>query len=564
AIVRHEIEHPVVNDANMTLWRKFGTRSWPTLAIMDPEGHYLGSQPGEGSADLFDDIIQRLIRYHKANGTLDTTPIRFDLERTKLPPMPLKFPGKILADADSQRLFISDSNHNRIVIADLNGKLIDVVGTGQIGAKNGGYDTATFDHPQGLSLLNETLYVADTENHLIRTIDLKKRSVTTLAGTGKQDRRRTSGGKLKTTALNSPWALQIVGDRLYIAMAGPHQLWSHKLNSTVISVFAGSGREDVTNGSRKASAFAQPSGLATDGSALFVVDSEGSSVRSVPFSTKTPITTLVGTSELPNGQSLFAFGDQDGVGNAVRLQHPLGVAYRAGQLFIADTYNHKIKRIDLESNRCQTWLGTGKSGSKLKPVELSEPAGLSIAGDTLYIADTNNHRICRANVKTAEVTVLTIDGLTPPASAKPAPTFDASTPSIKLPPITMAAKQQIPVQVKFQLPEGFKLNKQAPTTYQVRVLDGPGLLAPQATAGQQQATRTGEVVHFNLPLAKSAGQSTIDLQVTYVYCRGGVGGLCKFSTARWTVPIRIAGDAKLTGLTLTAQADKVAIGSATP
>jgi len=565
AIVRYEIEHPVVNDANMTLWRKFGTRSWPTLAIMDPEGHYLGSQPGEGSGQLFDEIIKRLIQYHKAKGTLDTTPIRFDLERAKLPPMPLKYPGKILADADSQRLFISDSNHNRIVISDLNGKLIDVVGTGQIGAANGGYDEATFDHPQGMALLKETLYVADTENHLIRTIDLKQRRVATLAGTGKQDRRRTSGGKLRATALNSPWALQVVKDRLYIAMAGPHQLWSHRLNSDVITVFAGSGREDVTNGSRKASAFAQPSGLATNGNALFVVDSEGSSVRNVPLSAKTPITTLVGTSELPNGQSLFAFGDTDGVGDVARLQHPLGVAYQDGQLFIADSYNHKIKTIDLKSKRCQTWLGTGKPGSKLKPSELSEPAGLSIAGDTLYIADTNNHRICRAHIKTAKMSVMTIAGLTPPRPAAPTTSaIDDSLPSVKLPTMTIAAKQQIPVQVTFKLPAGFKLNQQAPTTYRVRVLDGPGLLDPKATAGQLQAKRTGETVQFDLPLSKATGQSTIDVQVTYVYCRDGVGGVCKFNTARWTIPIRVAANAKQNQLTLTATTPGAAVDPPAP
>ena len=130
--------------------------------------------------------------------------------------------------------------------------------------------------------------------------------------------------------------------------------------------------------------------------------------------------------------------------------------------------------------------------------------------------------------------------------------------------MTIAADQQIPVQVTFELPKGFKLNQQAPTTYRVRVLDGPGLLAPQATAGQLQAKRTGETVQFTLPLAKPTGQSTIDLQLTYVYCRDGVGGLCKFNTARWTIPIRVAADAKLDRLNLTATTQPPAANPQTP
>jgi hypothetical protein len=163
----------------------------------------------------------------------------------------------LLADAKSGRLFISDSNHNRIVIATLDGQLVDVIGTGAIGAADGDYDEATFDHPHGLALVGETLFVADTENHLIRQVDLRKKSVSTLAGTGEQDRRRGSGGRRLETALNSPWALTHVDGVLYIAMAGPHQIWKHVLGSSTLDVHAGTGREDVLNGPLLESAFAQ-------------------------------------------------------------------------------------------------------------------------------------------------------------------------------------------------------------------------------------------------------------------------------------------------------------------
>src|SRR5262249_18550815 len=150
---------------------------------------------------------------------------------------------------------------NRIVISTLDGQLVEVIGSGQIGSDDGGYDQAKFDHPQGMCLVDDLLYVADTENHLLRTVDLNAKQVSTLAGTGKQSHFRAGGGKLQTTALNSPWDVYALDGVLYIAMAGPHQLWSHKLGSGTLQPYAGSGREDIRNGSLSESALAQPSGI---------------------------------------------------------------------------------------------------------------------------------------------------------------------------------------------------------------------------------------------------------------------------------------------------------------
>ena len=163
AIMRYEIKHPVVNDANMLIWRKFGISSWPTLLIVDAEGNACFATSGEGKGELLDFVIGKLVKYHKSTKTLDETPIRFDLETEKAKPTPLRFPGKVLADEKSNRLYISDSNHNRIVVTTLDGKLIELIGTGAIGADDGSYAKATFDHPQGAALLGDVLYVADTE-----------------------------------------------------------------------------------------------------------------------------------------------------------------------------------------------------------------------------------------------------------------------------------------------------------------------------------------------------------------------------------------------------------------
>ncbi|MEZ6060232.1 MAG: thioredoxin-like domain-containing protein [Planctomycetaceae bacterium] len=418
AILRYEIRHPVINDSDMAVWQKFGVRAWPTLALVDAEGRYIGSQGGEGHRELFDQVIGKLVAYHRAKGTLNEKPLAFDLEAGRVEDTPLRYPGKVLADETSDRLFISDSNHNRIVVTDLNGSLKHVIGTGEIGAANGAFEEAQFSRPQGMCLVESTLYVADTENHLLRSIDLDAMTVSTLAGTGKQGRVGAIDGSLALTALNSPWDVCDIGGTLFIAMAGPHQIWAHERGSDRIRIHAGSGRENVTNGPLLTSAFAQPSGLAVspDGASFFVADSEGSAIRRVPVANDGLVTTLAGTSELPSGQSLFAFGDVDGVGDAARFQHPLGVGVLEGSLYVADSYNHRIRRVNLNSAEVTSWLGTGKPGSGLAPPQLDEPAGLSVAGGRLYIADTNNHRICVADPATAEMTVLSIDGLMPPAA----------------------------------------------------------------------------------------------------------------------------------------------------
>lgn len=423
AILRYEIEHPVVNDANMTIWNKFRVGSWPSVVLIDPEGQFCGIASGEGNRELLDTVIGKLADYHRAKGTLNEEPIKFDLERGKEVATPLRFPGKILADTERDRLYISDSNHNRIVVSTLAGQLVKVIGDGQIGAEDGAAATARFDHPQGMALQGNTLYVADTENHLLRTIDLTTWQVGTLAGTGEQARGRDAGGELKTTALNSPWDLFILNDVLYIAMAGPHQLWSHQLGSGTIQNYAGSGREDIINGELAKAALAQPSGITSDGENLYIVDSEGSSVRKITTSADNSltrptgtVTTVVGASDLPRGASLFEFGDIDGKAGKVRLQHPLGIVFHEGQLFVADSYNHKIKVIDPAKRTSETWLGTGQPGAALSPPQLSEPAGLAVAGGHLFIADTNNHRLLKVDLKTKAATEFTVQDLTPPAS----------------------------------------------------------------------------------------------------------------------------------------------------
>jgi DNA-binding beta-propeller fold protein YncE len=412
AILRYEISHPVVNDSQMKIWTKYGVRSWPTLVLIDPEGNNLGAASGEGNYDLVDSVLTKLIPEARKKKTLNEKPLKFELARFhEKGDSPLFFPGKVLADEAGKRLFIADSTHHRIVITDLTGKKIAIAGTGEPGSADGAFDKAKFNDPQGLAVKGDTLYVADRKNHLIRALDLKGQKVSTVAGSGEKGDDRRNGGPALKVGLNSPWDLCLDGDRLYIAMAGHHQIWALDLAKNEVHPFAGRGFEMIVNGALLTQAcFAQPSGLTTDGKRLYVADSEGSVVRAVPLDPKGAVTTVVGQEWYEN---LFEFGDVDGVGEKVRLQHAIGVAYHDGKVYVADTYNSKIKVIDPEKHSCETVLGGEPDGWLAGPL-FNEPAGLSFAGDKLYVADTNAHRIRVVDLKAKKVSTLKLQGVEAP------------------------------------------------------------------------------------------------------------------------------------------------------
>jgi len=422
AVLRYRIEHPIVNDPQHILWKRFGVRAWPTLVLIDPEGQAVWGKSGESTFEELEALLKKALPYYRSRNLLDEKPLRFDIEATRAKKTPLRFPGKILADEQGNRLFIADSNHNRIVVTRLDGTLLETIGAGPIGRADGDYSTARFNSPQGMALDGETLYVADTENHLVRKVDLKGRRVATVAGTGKQLRglsRLDRQAAPLRTPIASPWALWVHRGQLYIAMAGTHQIWRMSLDGSGIGPYAGNGSEDIVDGPLLPdkpyqpgfASFAQPSGLASDGTWLYVADSEGSSIRAVPFNPHKKVKTLVGTADLPSAR-LFTFGDVDGP--RARLQHALGIVYYENRLYVADTYNNKIKVIDPATGSTQTLAGTGRPGSSDAPATFDEPAGITAAGGKLFVADTNNHLIRVIDLRAENrVSTLTIPQLTP-------------------------------------------------------------------------------------------------------------------------------------------------------
>lgn len=394
-VQRYGIDHPVVNDKHMQIWNEYGAEGWPTLTLIDPAGKIVGQVSGEGHYALLNKAIGILVREFGARGEINDKPLWFNNIKLSMPHTELLYPGKVLADAAHDRLFIADSNHNRIVVAALDGKVLAVIGNGKKGLRDGDYANAEFAYPQGMTLADaNTLYVADTDNNAIRKIDLLNKTVTTVAGNGKQAYMTDPTMPAGSAVLNTPWAVLWHDGLLYIAMAGQHQLWLYDPMTQTLRLYAGSGDEGIDDGPLRAASFAQSSGLTTDGKYLYVADPEASAVREVGFGPDARVRTLVGT-------GLFDFGDVDGIGSAVRLQHDLGVAWHDGRIYIADTYNSKIKVLDLKTRRVTTLAGGDG--------QFDEPGGLSVAGNTLYVADTDHNRIALVNLSTRQISTFKLN-----------------------------------------------------------------------------------------------------------------------------------------------------------
>jgi len=529
AVLRYHIDHPVVVDNNLEIWNSYGVQAWPTLILIDPNGRIAGRWAGEGNSPAIDNAIQNLVHTFRARKELNETPLKMALDSAGVARTPLLFPGKVLSQ--NGKLYIADSGHNRIVETDATGKVLSVIGSGQSGLKDGDFQNAQFDFPQGMTLSadGKVLFVADTDNHAIRAINFTTQKVTTIAGTGEQASYGSSGGIGTGAALSSPWDLCRVGNIIYIAMAGNHQIWSFNLDNKIVSVFAGSGSEARTDGPRRFAAFAQPSGLATNGKVLFVADSESSSIRQVDLpQTGDEVKTLA-------GGDLFDFGDNNGFGLNARFQHPLGVATDGKVLFIADAYNHRIRQLNLADDTVSTFLG-GERGMALgKNPMFYEPGGLSLDGKKLYIADTNNNRIVVDDLDTGNVTALNVNAPLPVMMEQTKSPNEKmiSTPKVLL---TPGAKSTFILNVT--LPAGHHLNTMSPLGLRLNV-NGSGLTFAQTSVDR---------AHFRLPLKVAfttgkSGSGTIHVDANIYYCTNDFG-LCKWKELQFAVPYSIGANGK--------------------
>ncbi len=400
AVLLHEIDYPVINDRDMRVWKQHEVRAWPTTLLINPHGRVIERRIGEGIFDALNELIGAVLRDAVRHGDLDHEPLPIRPEREQTAAQPLAFPGGVLADDHSGRVFISDTGHNRVIVADFDGTVLDVAGQGPAGLEDGAFDRAAFRTPQGLALDGSMLYVADRGNHSIRRLDLDRRVVQRIAGTGRQATGLVEPGGALKADLNSPWDLELIHHRLYLTMAGAHQIWRLDLQAEALEAYAGGGAPGLVDGARFDCLLAQPSGVTADGIRLFFVDAGSSALRWVYLPPGRQLGTWI-------GRGLFQYGDVDGKGSEALLQHPIGLTHHEGLIYVADTHNNKIKVFNPRPARILTLFGTGERGHRDgEPAALNGPSDVSCARGRLWIADTNNHAIRVASVNGGPMTTL--------------------------------------------------------------------------------------------------------------------------------------------------------------
>jgi thiol-disulfide isomerase/thioredoxin len=525
---RYDLRHPVVNDAGFAVWDSWGARAWPTVALVDPEGNVVGTHAGEGVYDVVQPVITDLVGEFGATGQIDTNPVALVLERDRSPDTVFSYPGKVHADALSDRVFVADTGHHRIVAATDDGTVTAVFGSGREGFTDGIGTAASFSAPQGIVADGDTLYVADTGNHAIRSINLSTGAVSTLAGNGIQGW-PPAGGSIDIVELNSPWALELDGDALYVANAGTHQIWTIDLAEGTARPSVGSAAEGTLNGVLLEASLAQPSGLvlATDG-LLYFADSESSSIRSATIRDEDGVTALVAGGD----EDLFEFGDVDGVGSAVRLQHPLGIDEHDGLLLVADTYNSKIKSVDPATGTARTLFGSDHGWRDGTDPLFYEPGGISVDGDIAWIADTNNHAIRRVDLATGATSTVVFSGLDSFATAAGADEYWGTVVPLAA---VSAGAGPADLLLDINLPDEYKVNEDASSSV---VLTESGAVASFPSGATTDLT--GTTFPVQIPLQLHEGRGTLTADLALVWCRKDEEGLCLFERTRFEIPLDVS------------------------
>jgi len=499
AMARNGIDHPVGTDSDHVVWDQYAIRGWPTAVLVYARGYAVAWFRGEPELGKLTAWVQAALDDGRARGVLAAGPAEF---RRPGPGEtgPLAFPGKVLA-LSGGGLAVADSGHHRLLLLDAAGKLVRAVGSGLEGFSDGPADVASFRSPQGLAERDGALYVADTGNHAVRSVDLLSGRVETLAGTGRKGEGAIQpAADARTVSLRSPWDLTFLGDTLWIAMAGSHQLWRLDVRSGALSAGAGSGREGLDDGPLAEATFAQPSGLATDGHVIYVADSEASAIRRVD--------PAAGTVRTLAGEGLFDAGLRDGPLARARFQHPQGLALDRGVLWVSDTFNGAVRRISLADGQVST-VARG----------LAQPGGLTVTAGRLVVADTDHHRLVTPTPGTGAVAPVPLTGVAPPSVR------GVERPVLATRALPLQHLEDAPVAsgggelvLEVRLPEGHTFTAGAPQRVELTV---DGRAAPVKLAEAAGGTLRATVAISPLRTPSDAVYS-----VSLYYCRDGRDSVC--------------------------------------
>lgn len=319
----------------------------------------------------------------------------------------LRFPISLVFD-NTGNLFIGDLSNHRIRKIDKQTNIIStVVGSGRgYSGDNGPATSAVLDTPAGFAMdANGNIYIADSHNNRIRKVDATTQVITTIAGDGVADI-SGDGFQAINARLNRPNSVALdANGNIYIADRGNNKIRKITVSTGVISTVAGLGL-DTFSGDGGPAVNAQlnaPTGLTITNGNIYVADLSNHRVRKIDLNTGI-ITSIAG-----NGTASFNSGYSGDNGLAVNAQinNPTDVALdKQGNVYIADVFNHCIRKITASTGIITTIAGNGTpgfsgDGGQAVQATLNAPQGIEIdAQGNIYVADTRNHRIRKIDATT--------------------------------------------------------------------------------------------------------------------------------------------------------------------
>jgi thiol-disulfide isomerase/thioredoxin len=461
AVLKYDIDYPVINDSESKLADSFEVKAIPSFVLINPHGNTYEIYEGDSKLDELRSGVKKLISKYKFEITRDSLPLVLD--KYSVLGNVLMFPSHIEYAYDFSyktrqlpALFISNTGKDNIVVSSITGDIVVKIGSGQKGFQDGSFDVATFNSPRGLIFNSNKLYVADSGNNAIREIDFKEGKVTTILGSGAngfviEDGKSHNGEDVE---LSFPMDIEFFPTKNEIAIAnsGSNQILSYNIKSNEVMVVAGNGADGIKDGKYPQNSLSQTSALSAFNNKLYFTDSNSSALRVMEENGE--IKTLI-------GQDSKKFGHKNGDKSTALMQHPQGLLVDDTGAYISDSFNHRIRKYDFSTNQIRDIVGNSKSGMGLgssSNTQFDEPMGITSILDRLFIVDSNNNRIVILNRGTFSSELL--DVMPPLKFSKEG--FLEYLPNLQQSE-NLVVKSDSEIVLKIKVKKGWKINEAGPS-----------------------------------------------------------------------------------------------------
>ncbi len=373
------VDFPVYDDSSKCIRKSYLINGWPATVVVDPMGYLAWAKEGVVPLEILRPVVKTMARTAGVVGdikNLGSTSFR----GTGFNMLPLKM---ALSGDD---LVVLDGKSNRLLFLRLsqNGKSASIERSVGLGRSN-------VSDVTGFEMAGDRVFVFDRRGRKVRLLDLKGKELSSFSGNGNPSLLAgpRSFGYPKDGACND--------GLLYLASAGTYQVWVQSLSGGGASPFTGNGKPGMDDGPPDVSTLGSPEAMISDGRVLFMSDSYSNSVRWIDTASGM-VQTLV-------GEGPFLYGCRDGVGSRALFQRPMGLCLKGGVLYVADSYNDRIRGITLSTSEAFTVYGSKKWQ------RLFCPSDLAVRGERFYVADLGNGRIVHFDGKFGEPEILDVAGL---------------------------------------------------------------------------------------------------------------------------------------------------------